>query len=151
MDTKHRMWKHIKGDGVYQLLGGAIFRGGSGIADMGKVVLTRPAVSDGSNALDCCGETDTTQIAALVGEATVQLNKGVFLSQGDELAYYRGSDGHCWVRPAKDFFDGRFIKLDDNLQPLEATTAAPAVHALDAGKAFGKAVAAREEKVAGDD
>jgi len=114
MDLNHRMWKHVKGQDVYELLGQATLSTSHDLKDMSEVVVCRGP----DNTMSVHDKDDTVSIRALVDEARMQLGKSAKVRAGDVLAVYRGGDGRLWVRPVADFFDGRFIKLGNDLLPL---------------------------------
>lgn len=110
---KHRMWKHVKGPAVYELIGVATVSTNHDLRDMAEVVITR--VGDEMHVHDA---TDTINIRSLVDSAHLQLDKDSRLSVGDVVAVYRDNTGRYWVRPMMEFFDGRFVMLGNDLQPL---------------------------------
>jgi bifunctional DNA-binding transcriptional regulator/antitoxin component of YhaV-PrlF toxin-antitoxin module len=112
---KHIMWTHRRSGGVYQVLGIVPYKGADKLVDMGKVCV----MNDMAGAVESVVPTHyTIPINYLRDEATVQVEEAAFLKEGDQLVVYRGGDAKLWVRPVKDFYDGRFQKLDDNLQPI---------------------------------
>lgn len=111
MIDKHRMWSHVTRGGVYEVLGTGVYSGPN-VADMGKVRVSRAGL--GWDRLEVHGTAEAGDLAI------VQVQEGTFLTDGAVVAVYRGADAKVWVRPAKDFYDGRFRKLDDNLQPISA-------------------------------
>jgi hypothetical protein len=113
---KHRMWTHGVRGGVYEVLGGAVYKGTEALKDMALVVVTRNG--EGWADMDVQPEHYTIKLGSLVDAGTAQVEKGATIKHGAELIVYRDEVAKVWVRPIKDFYDGRFTKLDDDLKPL---------------------------------
>lgn len=107
--TKKVFYRHLKSNGLYQVLGNGIANFLAPVADMAQVAVAAVGT-----------EFMVTAAPAVAGQltATFQVQQGSKGLDLDVLVVYRGEDAKVWVRPKAEFEDGRFQLLDENFQPV---------------------------------
>lgn len=113
---KQLYYRHAKTNDMYQKIGdGQItLSDGATLADMDTIF-----VVNGGDAPPYVFVSDKrTQVRKDDLVLEVVLQAGSVIQSGDSLVLYRGTDGRYWARPSAEFYDGRFIELDAELNPV---------------------------------
>jgi hypothetical protein len=111
MDT-HKHWKHVKSGKLALVVGLAVYAGGvhEPLGDMAGIIVKRPKGMDGWADLDVVPGHYT--IADVKTADAGKLQTSDVVKYGDQLVVYQHGDD-VWARPTAEFYDGRFVKVDE--------------------------------------
>lgn len=115
---KQLYYRHAKTQAMYQRIGSGhiTLSEGRTLRDMDTVFV----VNGGDKPPYVFVTDERTQVRKgdQVLEVTLQVEADVVIKSGDELILYRAADGTYWTRTQAEFYDGRFIELDPELNPV---------------------------------